>query len=256
LHGQRASPERIVRVIACLAAGLDIRGTARVFAAAPKTGLQWLVEAAEPLQACSTYFLHDLHRNQVQLDALDAVRSAGRDGEVRAAAAIAPLSTAPLWGWTAIEPESKVMVDAQGGDRGLAMAQAVLHPMAQLVAPGCVPRFLSDGHPHALPTIVSHVGHWGQPPRRPSKGAAPTPRWMPVPEILDAHVIQTMRRWRLVEVTRHVVLGTKAAVDQVVSACGWQSNTADVARRTLSLRQRVSALRRRSAPSCQSQKGL
>src|SRR5499433_3896427 len=44
-HGKRASVELIVRVIACLAEGLGIRGTVRVFEVDPNTVLQWLVEA-------------------------------------------------------------------------------------------------------------------------------------------------------------------------------------------------------------------
>jgi transposase-like protein len=62
-HGKRSSPDLIVHAIACLAEGLGIRGTARVFEIDPNTVLQWLVEAAEQLQAFSTYFLHDLHLN-------------------------------------------------------------------------------------------------------------------------------------------------------------------------------------------------
>jgi hypothetical protein len=38
-----------VRVRACLAEGLGIRGTARVFEVDPDTVLAWLVEAAEAL---------------------------------------------------------------------------------------------------------------------------------------------------------------------------------------------------------------
>src|SRR6266478_3646078 len=49
LHGKRTSVELIVRVIACLAEGMGIRGTARVFEVDPNTVLQWLVEAAEQL---------------------------------------------------------------------------------------------------------------------------------------------------------------------------------------------------------------
>ena len=75
-HGKRSSPELIVRVIACLAEGLGIRGTARVFEIDPNTVLRWLVEAAEQLKAFSAYFLHELHLNQVQLDELYAVLSA------------------------------------------------------------------------------------------------------------------------------------------------------------------------------------
>ena len=75
-HGKRASVELIVRVIACLAEGLGIRGTARVFEIDPNTVLSWLVEAAEQLKAFSAYFLHELHINQIQLDELYAVLSA------------------------------------------------------------------------------------------------------------------------------------------------------------------------------------
>jgi len=59
-----------VRVLACLAEGLGIRATARVFEVDPNTVLQWLVEAAEQLRAFSAYFLCDLHVRQLQLDEL------------------------------------------------------------------------------------------------------------------------------------------------------------------------------------------
>jgi len=87
-HGKRASVELIVRVIACLAEGLGIRGTARVFEIDSNTVLGWLVEAAEHLHAFSAYFLHELHFHQVHLDELYAVLSAVRDGDVSAAEAI------------------------------------------------------------------------------------------------------------------------------------------------------------------------
>ena len=65
-----------MHVIACLAEGLGIRGTARVFEIDANTVLNWLVEAAEQLQAFSAYFLRELPLNQVQLDELYAVLSA------------------------------------------------------------------------------------------------------------------------------------------------------------------------------------
>jgi hypothetical protein len=87
--------EFIVRVIACLAEGLGIRGTARGFEIDPNTVLSWFVEAAEQLNAFSAYFLHELESNQVQLDALYTVLSAVRDGDIRAAEAIERLSRSP-----------------------------------------------------------------------------------------------------------------------------------------------------------------
>src|SRR5262249_60874492 len=71
-HGKRASVELIVRVIACLAEGRGIRGTARVFEVDPNTVLQWLVEAAGQRRALSPRFLHGLpgctgHRAEVSV---------------------------------------------------------------------------------------------------------------------------------------------------------------------------------------------
>ena len=183
-HGKRSSPDLIVPVIACLAEGLGIRGTARVCEIDPNTVLGWLVQAAEQLKAFATYLLHDLHLTQVQLDELYAVLRAVRDGDISEAEAIERLSRAPHWVWTAIDPESKLLLSVQVGERTLAMAQAMLHQIAQLVAPGCVPLFLSDGDSHYLTAIVAHFGHWVQSPRRQPRGPAPKPRWMPLPALL------------------------------------------------------------------------
>ena len=74
-YGKQVAVERIVHVLACLAEGLGIRATARVFEVDPNTVLAWLVEAAEQLRAFSAYFLCEVHVTQVQLDELYAVLS-------------------------------------------------------------------------------------------------------------------------------------------------------------------------------------
>jgi hypothetical protein len=145
---------------------------------------------------------------------------------------------------------------ADVGDRTLAMAQRVAHHVAQGLAPDCAPLFLTDGFREYLTALLTHFGHWVQPVRRQVTGPAPKPRWMPQPGLLDAQVVKTVRRRRLVEVKRHVVFGTKASVDQVLAACGWQMHTAFVERLNLSLRQRVAAIGRRSATLCKSENGL
>src|SRR5262249_8478637 len=115
---------------------------------------------------------------------------------------------------------------------------------------------LSDGYTHYLTAIVAHFGHWVQTPRRQARGPAPKPRWMPLPALVYAQVVKTLRRRRLVEVQHRVIFGTQAAVNQGLAVCGWQINTAFVERLNLSLRQRVAAMRRRSATSCKSEDGL
>jgi hypothetical protein len=69
-------------------------------------------------------------------------------------------------------------------------------------------------------------------------------------------VVKRTRRRRIVEVIHRVVIGTQAEVDVILAPCGWQINTAIVERLNLSLRQRVAAIRQRSATSCKSETGL
>src|SRR2546425_4392355 len=227
-HGKRFPGELIVRVIACLAEGLGIRGTARVFEVDPTTVLHWLVEAAEQLQAFSQYFLHDLRIRQVQLDELFALLSAVKAREVSAAEAIARLERSPQWIWVAMDPESKLLLAIDVGNRTLAMAQRVVHQVAQVLAPDCAPLFLTDGFREYLTALLTHYGHWVQSLRRQDKGPYPKPRWLPLPQLLYAQVVKTVRRRRLVHVTHRVVFGTLEAVQQALAACGWQINTAFV----------------------------
>jgi hypothetical protein len=225
-HGKRTSGERIVHVLACLAEGLGIRATARVFEVDPHTVLQWLGEAAEQLRAFSAYFLCALHVKQVQLDELYAVLSAVKDGEISEAQAIKRLSRSLHWVWVAIDPVTKLLLTLDVGERTLAMARCVAHHV--VLAPDCVPLFLTDGYKDYATALLAHFGYWVQPEWRQGKGPRPKPRWMPLPELLYAQVIKTTRRRRLVRVSHRVVFGTLDAVQQVLSACGWQLNTSFV----------------------------
>jgi IS1 family transposase len=239
-----------------LAEGLGIRGTARVFEVDPDTVLQWLVEAAEQLRAFSRHVLHDVRVTQVQLDELFALLSAVKAGTVSEAEAIARLERSPQWVWGAMDPESKLLLAIDVGERTLAMAQHVVHHIAQVLAPDCAPLFLTDGFREYLTALLTHYGHWVQPPRRQAKGPTPKPRWMPLPQLLYAQVIKTTRRRRLVRVTRHVVFGTREAVEQVLAACGWQINTSFVERLNLTIRQHVAAVGRRVSTLCKGEDGL
>src|SRR5262245_20226011 len=255
-HGKRASVELIVRVIACLAEGLGIRGTARVFEVDPNTVLQWLVEAAEQLRAFSCHVLHDVRVRQVQLDELFALLNAVKDGAVSAADAIERLERAPQWVWVAMDPESKLLLAMDLGDRTLATAQRFVHHVVQILAPDCAPLFLTDGFREYLTALLTHYGAWVQLPRRQAKRALPKPRWMPLPQLLYAQVVKTMRRRRLVRVRHRVVFGTLEAVQQVLAACGWQIQTAFVERVNLSIRQHVAAVGRRVPTLCKGKDGM
>jgi IS1 family transposase len=229
---------------------------ARVFAVDPNTVLQWLVEAADQAAALSQYFLHDVRVTQVQLDELFALLSAVKAGEISDTQAIQRLSRSPHWVWGAIDPVSKLLLTIDVGQRTLMMAQGVVHQVAQVLAPGCMPLFLTDGFKEYTMALLTHFGHWVQPARRQATGPAPKPRWMPLPALLYAQVVKTSRRRRLVRVSHQVVFGTLAGIKQVLAATGWQINTAFIERANLTIRQHVAAVGRRAITLCKGETGL
>jgi hypothetical protein len=173
-HGKRAAGDLIVRVIACLAEGLGIRGTARVFEVDSNTVLQWLVEAAEQLRAFSQHVLHTVRVRQVQLDELFGLLSAVKAGEVTETEALERLERSSQWVWVAMDPESKLVLTIDVGERTLAMAQRVVHHVAQVLAPDCALLFLTDGLREYLTALLTHYGQWVQPPRRQAQGRRPS----------------------------------------------------------------------------------
>ena len=255
-HGKRVAPDLLVWAVGALVEGLGIRAVARVFEVDPNTVLQWLVEAAEQLQAFSQYFLHDVRVTQVQLDELFALLRAVKDGAVSEAEALTRLSRSPHWVWVAIDPVTKLLLTIDIGDRTLAMAQRVVHQVVQVLAPGCVPLFLTDGFKEYTTALLTHFGQWVHLPRSQATGPAPKPRWMPLPQLLYAQVIKTVHRRRLVRVRHRVVFGTLEVVEQVLAACGWQIQTAFVERLNLDIRQRVAAVGRRVTTLCKGEDGV
>jgi len=245
-----------VWAVGALAEGLGMRAVARVFEVDPTTVLAWLVEVAEHAAAFSQYVLHDLRVTQVQLDELFALLRAVKAGEVSETEAVERLSRSPHWVWAAIDPVTKLLLAVAVGARTQTMAQRLVHQVVQVLAPGCVPLFLTDGFKEYATALLAHFGQWVQLPRRQAPGPAPKPRWMPLPQLLYAQVIKTVRRRRLVRVRHRVVFGTLAAVEQVLAACGWQINTAFIERSNLSMRQHVAAIGRRVTTLCKHEDGV
>ena len=93
-----------------------------------------------------------------------------------------------------MDPESKLVLAIDVGIRTLAMAQRVVHQVAQLLAPDGTPLFLTDGFRVYMTALLTPYGHWVQSSRRQDKGPPPKPRWMPLPRLLYAQVVKTVRR--------------------------------------------------------------
>jgi IS1 family transposase len=256
LYRKRGPAERIVHAVAALAEGLGIRAVARVFAVDPPTVQAWLSEAADQLEAFSHHLLRDVHVNHVQLDELCAWVSKIKMGHVRATETNEPSPRSPAWVWVAMEPVSKLLLALAVGERTLAMAQRLVHRVMQVMAPGCLPLFLTDGLQAYATALLTHCGHWVTFPRQQTTGPAPKPRWLPRPELLYAQVVKTYRRRRLVRLSPRVVFGTLARITEVLAPLGWHINTAFIERVNLTLRQHVAAIGRRVMTLCKSARGL
>ena len=200
-----------------------------------------MVEAAEQLRAFSASFLCDVHVQQLQLDELYAVLREVKPGEISEDEAMKRLERSTSWVWTAMDPQSKLLLVIDGGTRTLEMAQRMVPQVVQRLAPDCVPLFLTDGLKDYGTAFLTHFGQWIQPARRRDQGPLPKPRWMPLPQLLYAQVVKSYRRRRLAGVKHRVVFGTMERVQQVLSVCGRKINTAFVERLNLDIRQRVAA---------------
>jgi IS1 family transposase/transposase-like protein len=255
-YGKPLSAERIVHTVAAVAEGLGIRAVARVFAVEPNTVLAWLSEAADQLDAFSHYFLREVHLDHVQLDELCALLSEGKAGQGSEAAAIEPLQRSPSWVWVAMDPVSKLLLALDVGERTLAMAQRLVHHVVQVLTPGCLPLFVTDGLKEYATALLTQCGHWVPRPRRRASGPAPKPRWMPQPELLYAQVVKTYRRRRLVRMRPRVVFGTLDRVMHILAPLGWQINTAFIERVNLTIRHHVAAVGRRVMTISKSPRGL
>ena len=254
-HGKQAAVELIVRVLACLAEGLGMRATARVFEVAPKTVLQWLVEAAEQLRAFSAYFLCDCMWSRCNLT--NCTRCCGPSKPVRSARMRRSSAGAlALLGMDGHGPQEQIAGGhrcglphpGDGATRRASGGEGVSAGLCAAVFDRRVQRYGT--------AILRHCGSWIQPERRQDKGPMPKPRWMPLPELLYAQVVKSYRRRRIVGVKHRVVFGTRLAIEQVLARCGWTINTAFVERLNLDIRQCVAAIGRRVNTLCQGEAGL
>ena len=214
------------------------------------------METADHTAAFLPYFLHNVRVQQVQLDELFALFSVIKDGTISETEAIARLDRSPHEVWAAMDPESKLWLASDPGERTLAMAQRFVQHVIPVLAPDCAPLWLTDGFREYLTAWVTLSGQWVQPYRRQAPGPMPKLRWWPQPGLLYAQVRKQYRRRRLVGMCPRVVFGTRDAVHAVLAPLGWQINTAFMERLHLDMRQHVAALGQRLNTLCKHDAGL
>jgi IS1 family transposase/transposase-like protein len=250
--GKRVPAETIWQALKALAEGLDIRATARVFEVDPNTVGTWLRQAATHMEAVSHYLIHDLQLTQVQVDELWALL--GRQDE----APNRKKHRATRWVWAGIDSASKLLLACVVGDRSVETAQILIHLIVGLLAPGCLPLFMSDQWSPYATALLTHFGHWVAVPRRHPRGRPPQPRWRPLPGLQYAQVVKRRVKGRVVEVSGRVVYGSRETINAILqqSGVGQVINTAFIERLNLSIRQGVAALGRKVTSLAKTDGGL
>lgn len=251
-YGKKVAAETIWQALKALAEGLGIQSTARVFDVDPNTVEDWLSQGAEYMEAVSHYLIHDLGLTQVQVDELWALLG------LQDSTAKGEKQRAKRWVWAGMDPVSKLLLAYVVGDRSLASAQLLIHAIACLLAPGCVPLFISDQWVAYATALLTHFGHWVEVPRRHRLGRSPKPRWLPLPDLQYAQVVKQRVKGRVVSVTHRVVYGSLEQVTAILSQSGVGQviNTAFIERLNLNIRQHVAALGRKVISLAKSDSGL
>ena len=221
-------------MLKALAEGLDPAAAERVFGYRQATITTWLTRAGKHAQTLHERSFCHLWIPHLQLDELRTrLRS----------------HTQVQWLWMVIDPRTKLLPVLQLGPRTQNRAHAVIHSLRQMLAPGCLPLFTSDGLNLYFYALTAHFGHWRQVCCRGRKVL----RWQVAAGLIYGQVKKSYRRRRLVQVTHVMRLGTKEALTAALHGLGFSGrlNTAFIERVNLTVRHGVAALARRTWATAQ-----
>jgi IS1 family transposase len=154
-----------------------------------------------------------------------------------------------LWLWLAIDPLTKILPVLSLGPRTQHAAHLLIHSLRQILAPGCLPLFTSDGLNLYFYALTAHFGQWltlgcrGRNVRR----------WQVEPGLIYGQVKKCYQRRKLVRVTHVMRLGTEDALKAALQGLGFSGrlNTAFIERVNLTVRHGVAALARRTWATAQ-----
>ncbi len=130
LYRLKTPSHQVAVVLSALAEGLDASAAERVFGYRQATITSWLTRAGEHAQSLHQRCFHTLQIPHLQLDELRTRLRSHKQ---------------VLWLWLAIDPLTKILPALQLGPRTQTMAHSLIHSLRQILAPGCLPLFTSDG---------------------------------------------------------------------------------------------------------------
>jgi hypothetical protein len=143
LYRLKTPSQQVAQVLSALAEGLDPSAAERVFGFRHATITTWLTRAGKHAQILHERSFCHLWLPHLQLDELRT--------RLRCA-------TQVLWLWLAIDPCTKILPVLQLGSRTQLAAHLLIHSLRQVLAPGCIPLFTSDGLNLYFYALSAHFG--------------------------------------------------------------------------------------------------
>ena len=199
LYRLKTPSHEVAVVLSALAEGLDPSAAERVFGYRQATITRWLTHAGKHAELFHEHCFGNLHLPHLQLD---EIRTRLR------------CSTHVLWLWLAIDPRPKFLPVLALGPRTQHMAHRIIHSLRQILAPGCVPLFTSDGLHLYFYALTAHFGQWLPGSRR----GRHVRRWQVAASLIYVQVKKSYRRRKLVRVSQVMRLGTQDADPRCLAA--------------------------------------
>ena len=179
LYRLKTAAARVALVLATVAEGLSIDAAVRVFGHAEGTLTTWLTRAGMHCERLHRHKFKGLHLEHIQLDELyTTLRNKGQ----------------VVWVWLALDAQTKIIAAAQLGPRTQATAHALIHALVQVLAPGCIPLFTSDGLNLYFYGLTAHFGAWVE-----TLGAKKR-EWQVAAMLVYGQLIKSYRRRKLARV--------------------------------------------------------
>ena len=162
--------------------------------------------------------------------------------------------TQVLWLWLAIDPCTKMLPVLGLGPRTQHLAHRLIHSLRQILAPGCLPLFTSDGLNLSFYALTAHFGQGVQVVCRGRKRR----QWQVAAGTIYGQVKKCYRRRKLIGVTHVMRLGAEASPTVALQAMGFSGrlNTAFIERVNLTVRHGIAALARRTWAAAQQSPSL
>jgi IS1 family transposase/transposase-like protein len=224
LYRLKTDPEKVVLVLMLLANGCDLSVLVRCTPHAEATVTRWLEKMGKHSARLHGRFFQKLIFPRLQLDELHArVRREGVQ-----------------WLWVALDPVTKVIPTFHLGPRTTEAAMQFVHQVTQVLAPGCVPAFTTDGLRAYFYALTAHFGQWR------CRAGQRKAHWQVSDELLHGQLVK--RKGQAQFAVMRMAWGTRAALSEVLKAQGFKTliQTAFVERVNLTLRRGVAPLMRKT----------